>query len=153
MNAPWFDRVVKRPEAAPVGFLAIVSLLLSVTTPGFSSSANLLNIVSQVAVVGIVSLALNQVILSGEIDVSIGSLLAACAFTFANVGHLTANPLLPLLAALGVGVGIGALIGARAARGHEPRHCEPLLSGMAIQGHTAGVSRGAPGLLGRAASP
>ena len=120
MNAPWIDRVVKRPEAAPVCFLAIASLLLGLTTPGFSSSANLLNIVSQVAVVGIVSLALNQVILSGEIDVSVGSLLAACAFAFANVGHLTANPLLPLLAALGVGLGVGALNGTIVTVGRVP---------------------------------
>lgn len=120
MNAPWFDRVVKRPEAAPLCFLAIISLLLSLTTPGFSSSANILNVVSQVAVVGVVSLALNQVILSGEIDVSIGSLLAACAFTFADVGHLTANPFLPLFAALGVGLGVGALNGAIVTVGRVP---------------------------------
>ncbi len=120
MNAPWFDRAVKRPEAAPVAFLVIISVLLSLTTPGFWSSANLLNIISQVAVVGIVSLALNQVILSGEIDVSVGSLLAACAFTYANVAHLTASPVLPLLAALGVGLGIGALNGVIVAVGRVP---------------------------------
>jgi len=120
LNAPWFDRAVKRPEAAPVAFLVIISVLLSLTTPGFWSSANLLNIISQVAVVGIVSLALNQVILAGEIDVSVGSLLAACAFTYANVGHLTASPVLPLLAALGVGLGIGALNGVIVAVGRVP---------------------------------
>lgn len=120
MNAPWFDRAVKRPEAAPAAFLVILSVLLGLTTPGFWSSANLLNIVSQVAVVGIVSLALNQVILSGEIDVSVGSLLAACAFAYANVGHVAAGPLLPLLAALGVGLAVGALNGAVVTVGRVP---------------------------------
>ena len=103
-----------------MAFLAIISILLGLTTPGFWSSANLLNIVSQVAVVGIVSLALNQVILAGEIDVSVGSLLAACAFAYANVGHLTASPSLPLLAALGVGLVVGAINGLTVTVGRVP---------------------------------
>ena len=52
LNAPWLDRVLKRPEAAPIAFLAIISILLSLTTTGFWSSANFLDIISQVAVVG-----------------------------------------------------------------------------------------------------
>ncbi|WP_131196349.1 ABC transporter permease [Lichenihabitans psoromatis] len=134
MTAPWVDRAVKRPEAAPIAFLVVVSLLLGLTTPGFWSSANLLNIISQVAVVGIVSLALNQVILSGEIDVSIGSLLAACAFTYASVGHLMANPVLPLLAALGVGLGVGALNGAIVTVGRVPSIIATLGMLLALRG-------------------
>ena len=120
MNAPWLDRVLKRPEAAPIAFLVIISILLSLTTTGFWSSANFLDIISQVAVVGIVSLALNQVILSGEIDVSVGSLLAACAFTYASTAHATNNVFLPVLAALAVGLGIGVLNGLVVTIGRVP---------------------------------
>ncbi|QPC95537.1 ABC transporter permease [Mesorhizobium sp. INR15] len=134
MSAPWFDRAIKKPEAAPLAFLAIISLLLGLTTPGFWSSANLLSIVSQVAVVGIVSLALNQVILSGEIDVSIGSLLAACAFSYANVAHLTSSPLLPLLAALVVGLAIGALNGVIVTVGRVPSIIATLGMLLALRG-------------------
>ena len=134
MSAPWFDRAVKRPEAAPIAFLAIISLLLGITTPAFWSGANLLNIVSQVAVVGIVSLALNQVILSGEIDVSIGSLLAACAFAYANLAHATSSPALSLLGALGVGLGVGALNGAIVTVGRVPSIIATLGMLLALRG-------------------
>ena len=134
MTTPAIDRALKRPEAAPIAFLAAIAVLLAFTTPGFLSGANLLNIVSQVAVVGIVSLALNQVILSGEIDVSLGSLLAACAFTSANVGHLTPNPLVPLLAALGVGLGVGALNGLIVTVGRVPSIIATLGMLLALRG-------------------
>ena len=134
MTSPTIDRALKRPEAAPIAFLAVIALLLALTTPGFLSGANLLNIISQVAVVGIVSLALNQVILSGEIDVSLGSLLAACAFTYANVAHLTSNPLVPLLTALGVGLGVGALNGLVVTVGRVPSIIATLGMLLALRG-------------------
>ncbi len=120
MSSFWLSRAIKRSEAPPLAFLVIMAVLLGLTTPGFLAGANLLSIVSQVAVVGIVSLALNQVILSGEIDVSIGSLLAACAFTYASVAHATAGIILPLLASLAVGAGIGLLNGTIVTVGRVP---------------------------------
>lgn len=120
MNGLWLGRAIKRSEAPPLAFLVIMAALLGLTTPGFLAAANLLSIVSQVAVVGIVSLALNQVILSGEIDVSIGSLLAACAFTYASAAHAATGLILPLLASLAVGGCIGLLNGAIVTIGRVP---------------------------------
>jgi ribose/xylose/arabinose/galactoside ABC-type transport system permease subunit len=120
MNGLWVSRAIKRPEAPPLAFLVIMAILLGLTTPGFLADANLLSIVSQVSVVAIVSLALNQVILSGEIDVSVGSLLAACAFTFATMAHVTSGLLLPLLASVVVGGTVGMLNGAIVTVGRVP---------------------------------
>ncbi|WP_158804961.1 ABC transporter permease [Acidisoma sp. L85] len=120
MKGLWVGRVIRRPEAPPLAFLVIMAILLGLTTPRFLAGANLLSIVSQVSVVGIVSLALNQVILSGEIDVSVGSLLAACAFTFATMAHATSGLLLPLLASIAVGAFIGLLNGAIVTIGRVP---------------------------------
>lgn len=145
MNARWISRAVQRPEAAPLAFLLLVAVLLGLTTPGFLVSANLLSILSQVAVVGIVSLALNQVILSGEIDVSVGSLLAACAFTFASVAHSTTNVFVALLAALAVGGGIGVLNGAVVNVGRVPSIIATLGMLLALRGVVLLI--GANGLL------
>ena len=134
MNSLWLDRVIKRPEAPPLAFLLIMAVMLGLTTPGFLAGANLLSIVSQVAVVGIVSLALNQVILSGEIDVSIGSLLAASAFTYASVAHATPNGILPLLASLAVGCAIGLLNGVIVTIGRVPSIIATLGMLLALRG-------------------
>ena len=109
-----------RPEAAPVVFLVVISLLLTVTTPGFAEVGNLRSIVDQVAVVGVVALAVNLVILSGEIDVSVGSLLAACAYVFGNVAIKTHGLVSPLLASLAVGCLVGSLNGLLVTVGRVP---------------------------------
>lgn len=57
--------------------------------------------------VGIVALAVNIVILSGEIDVSVGSLMAVCAFVYGNVAMKVGGSLVPL----GASLVIGALLG------------------------------------------
>ena len=109
-----------RPEAAPVVFLVVISLLLTVTTHGFLEIGNLRSIVDQVAVVGVVALAVNLVILSGEIDVSVGSLLAACAYVFGNVAIATHGLIFPLLASLAVGCLVGSLNGLLVTVGRVP---------------------------------
>ncbi|WP_158805705.1 ABC transporter permease [Acidisoma sp. L85] len=134
MKVLWLDRAIKRPEAPPLAFLMIMAILLGLTTPGFLAGANLLSIVSQVSVVGIVSLALNQVILAGEIDVSVGSLLAACAFTFATMAHVTSGLLLPLLASVAVGACIGLLNGAIVTVGRVPSIVATLGMLLALRG-------------------
>lgn len=145
MTAPWLPRALKRPETAPLAFLAVVSVALSVATPGFLSGDNLLNIVTQVSVVGIVSLTLNQVILSGEIDVSIGSLLAACAFAFAMTAHAVPGPTLPLLAALALGGAVGAVNGLLVTVGRVPSIVATLGMLLALRG--AVLLIGANGVL------
>ena len=134
MNGLSLSRAIKRPESPPLAFLVTMAILLGLTTPGFLTGSNLLSIVSQVSVVGIVSLALNQVILSGEIDVSVGSLLAACAFTFATMAHVTSGLLLPLLASVVVGGAVGMLNGAIVTVGRVPSIIATLGMLLALRG-------------------
>ncbi len=54
----------------------IIFILLAVSTKTFLSSNNLINVVRQVAVTGIVALGATFVVLSGEIDLSQGSVVA-----------------------------------------------------------------------------
>ena len=134
MNGLSLSRAIKRPESPPLAFLVIMAILLGLTTHGFLAGSNLLSIVSQVSVVGVVSLALNQVILSGEIDVSVGSLLAACAFTFATIAHVTTGLFLPLLASVVVGGAVGMLNGAIVTVGRVPSIIATLGMLLALRG-------------------
>ena len=116
----WQRDWLSRPEIAPLLFLIVLGLLLATTTRGFVAPDNLVSIVAQVAVVGTVALACNIVILSGEIDVSTGSLLAACSMVFGTVANVTGGILLPLLAAAGLGVLVGYVNGLLVAYGRVP---------------------------------
>ena len=109
-----------RPEMAPLAFLVLLAIVLAITTPAFIAVDNLISIVAQVAVVGTVALACNTVILAGEIDVSTGSLLAACSLTFGAVANATGGILLPVLAALAVGGAVGLFNGTLVTLGRIP---------------------------------
>lgn len=107
-------RFLARPEGPSIVFLVVLCLALSVMVDGFLTSGNVQSILAQVSVLGIMALAVNQVILSGEIDISVGSLLAVATFAVGAVAEATGGLVLPLLAGLAVGGAVGALNGALA---------------------------------------
>jgi ribose/xylose/arabinose/galactoside ABC-type transport system permease subunit len=100
-----------RPEAPSLAFLIVVLLLIPTFTPGFFTVANFQSILEQAVIISIVALAVNQVVLSGEIDVSIGSLLAVCAFAYGNAALVFGGAWLPLALALLVGGTVGTCNG------------------------------------------
>lgn len=101
-------RFLARPEAPALVFLALLIVVFSLANGKFLQVGNLESIVSSVAVLGVVALAVNQVVLAGEIDISTGSMLGLCAVAAGAVATTVGGLLLPLLA----GVAVGALSGA-----------------------------------------
>lgn len=94
------------------GLLAVLVLLyvaLSLASPTFLTLSNQLNILQQAAFFGIVAFAMTLVIVSGEIDISVGSM---AALSSSLLGVLVVNTGLPMwLACLAVLLSAG-LIGA-----------------------------------------
>ncbi len=72
-------RWMVRPEAPALVFLAVLVVAFSLSSDRFLSGSNLESIVVSVAVLGTIALAVNQVILCGEIDISTGSMMGLCA--------------------------------------------------------------------------
>ena len=102
---------LSRPEAPSLAFLLMVVILIPTFTQGFFSVANFQSILEQAVIISIVALAVNQVILSGEIDVSTGSLLAVCAFVYGNAALMFGGAWLPLALTLLAGGLIGSCNG------------------------------------------
>lgn len=87
-------------------FIAMV-VLVSIMTPAFLSSQNLINVVRQISFIGIVAMGVTMVIITTGIDLSSGSVIALVSVitaSFAQGDH-------PLILALALGLGIGALAG------------------------------------------
>ena len=112
--------LLARPEMPALVFLLFLMAILVVTTPGFATIANLRSVLEQVVVVSIVALAVNQVILAGEIDVSTGSLLAACSFVYGTIATRLGGTWLPLCGALATGASVGVINGALCTYGRLP---------------------------------
>ena len=82
-------------------------VLSSLLSPKFLSSSNLINILKQVSIVTILSFAQGMIIISGEIDLSLGT-LAGMAGTYSCILYVaTGNLFLAIL----FGIFLGALVG------------------------------------------
>jgi ribose/xylose/arabinose/galactoside ABC-type transport system permease subunit len=101
-------RWLYRPEAPGLVFLVALMLLFAFAVDNFARWGNLHSILLQVSVTAIIAMGVNLVILGGEIDISMGSVLGLTAVGAGTVAVATGN----LLAALGTGVGIGLVVGA-----------------------------------------
>ncbi len=108
------------PAAPALVFLALLLIGFSVSTERFLSIGNLESILTSVAVLGIIAMAVNQVVLAGEIDISTGSMMGLCAMVAGIVATNYGGLLLPLLAAVVVGALAGALNGLLVTVGRVP---------------------------------
>ena len=92
----------------PLIGLIVIFIALSFLSPYFLTSRNLLNILSQVSAVGVMSVGALLIILLGGIDLSVGSVLALSSMSMAAMYKMGG---LPFEVALVVGLVVGALVG------------------------------------------
>lgn len=113
--------------------LIVLFVFFSVQTDAFLSANNLVNVARQVAPTVIVATAMTFVITTGNIDLSVGSILgltAAALAIFAESG----SPLVALLLALVLGLGIGLVNGALTAFGKLQSFIVTLAALTAVRG-------------------
>jgi ribose/xylose/arabinose/galactoside ABC-type transport system permease subunit len=112
--------------------------------PVFASQVNILNLVRQVSVIGIVALGEMLVILTGGIDLGVGSLVGFTGMIAAGLQHANAGLLpslgIPLLLGALTGLGVGVLV----TRGHIPSFVATLGVLAGLQGATLVFSNAQP---------
>jgi ribose transport system permease protein len=92
-----------------VGVLVLLCVVASVISPTFLQVANVINVLRQMALYGIVSIGMTFVILTAGIDLSVGSTVGIVAIVVTQI--LNATPLTPWLALI-IGIVTGAAVGA-----------------------------------------
>ncbi len=98
--------------------LAVICVALSLARPGFLTVPNLINLVRQISINGILAVGVTFVLLTGGVDLSLGSLVALTGVVAASVAHPgQAHWIVPALAGVLAGAVCGALNGFVVARG------------------------------------
>lgn len=94
-------------------FMAVIAacIFLSLATDSFATTKNLFNITRNVTFVAIIALGMTMVIISGGIDLSVGSVLCLCSMVLAVVMHAGYNIEIGILVALSTALIIGAFNG------------------------------------------
>ncbi|MEW5814871.1 MAG: ribose ABC transporter permease [Spirochaetota bacterium] len=93
-----------------IGFLTIV-LFLSILSPAFLTLTNILNIIRQTSIHGIIAVGMTFVILTAGIDLSVGSLVALTGVLCAGFEHAGWNILLIIIVTLVIGSFLGLVNG------------------------------------------
>lgn len=95
-----------------VAALIIICVVLAMTTPRFLTVANLMNIGTQVSINALLAFGVTFVIITGGIDLSLGSMVAVTGVVAASFAHPDTYPLVvPILVGLLAGLVLGAFNG------------------------------------------
>ncbi len=90
--------------------LVLILLVLGIANEGFFTVKNVMNILRQVSVTGVIGLGMTLVIVTGGIDLSAGSVLALAGMLVAMLAQ-NGHPVEAVLAGVLVGVGCGFING------------------------------------------
>ena len=115
--------------------LVVLIVVLIFTAPGFASVRNLLNVLRTGALLGIIAFGMTAVIISGEIDLSVGAgaALAGCIVAWI-CGALTdaVGGLLAAVIGIAVAVGVGFCIGFSVGKFREWFNVPSFISTLAL---------------------
>jgi len=117
-------------------WLIILGLVFALLSPDFLTGPNLLNIAKQSSVVGIVAIGMTFVIITGGIDLSVGSVISFSGAVLGVTWQSTGNIYLACLACLATGLLAGSVSGFLVGYGELP----PFIATFGMMGAGAGLA-------------
>ncbi|WP_426452575.1 ABC transporter permease [Paenibacillus sp. S-38] len=127
--------------------LVVMSIILSFVAPNFSEVSNIINVLKQVSIIAILAAGMTIVILTGGIDLSVGSTVALSGVISVMLSTHGVNPLVAMLAGVAVGYLAGAINGYFTAKTKLPSFIVTLGSFTYLRGIAYVISGGFPIVL------
>jgi ribose/xylose/arabinose/galactoside ABC-type transport system permease subunit len=140
------DRVKQQLSGVgPLVGLLLLIVVLSVLSPAFLTVSNAINIFQQISVLAILALGATAVIITGGIDLSVGSILALSGITTAWVASTAGLPFgLAIVVGLAAGAAAGLVNGLLITEGKLPPFIATLAMLSVARGLTLVMSDGRP---------
>ena len=128
-----------------VVFIVLVIILMILSPNAFAKPRNLINVVKQASINGVLACGMMFVIIAGGIDLSAGSVVALSGVVAAYLAQMQGIPIiLPILGALGTGALIGLINGFGAAYAELPPFIITLATMSIVRGAALILSGGSP---------
>lgn len=124
-------------------FVALI-VVLTLLKPSFLSPSNIVNILKQTSIIGILSFGMMFVIICGGFDMSVGSTIAFTGVLAGLLGQGNCPLILALLVALIAGLAVGIVNGIGVAYGNIPPFIMTLGTMTAVRGMALLASNGKP---------
>lgn len=126
-----------------IGFFALL-VVMGFLSPAFFTQYNILSVLRQASINGLVAYGMFVVILTAGIDLSVGSTLAVSSMVMAKLITSGMNSPLAILIALLIGAGVGLINGLLISKGRLQPMIATLSTMMAFRGVTLYISNGVP---------
>ncbi|QCX33195.1 ribose ABC transporter permease [Caloramator sp. E03] len=126
-----------------IGLLALC-VIISIITPRFLNVNNLLNVLTQVSVNAVIAIGMSFVILTGGIDLSVGSILAITGAISASIIVKSNSVFLAIIAAIIIGALIGSFNGIIVSKGKIQPFIVTLAAMTIFRGVTYVYTNGTP---------
>lgn len=94
-----------------IGYLIVQTIVFGMATPYFLTASNFQNLMRQTAELGMVTIPLAIILMTGNIDLSIGSVMGVCAISLARFLKIGLHPAAAVLLAVGIGMLLGCING------------------------------------------
>lgn len=128
-----------------VVFIVLVIILMILSPNAFAKPRNLINVVKQASINGVLACGMMFVIIAGGIDLSAGSVVAMSGVVAAYLAQMQGLPIfVPILGALGTGALIGLVNGFGAAYAELPPFIITLATMSIVRGVALILSGGSP---------
>ena len=127
--------------------LAVLCIVFTVLSPRFLAFNNFMNIIQQVAVVAVAAYGMTYVILLGEIDLSIGSIIAVAGMVAAQAFAMGFGFVPTILLTLAAGAIMGGLNGALSAKLMLPSFIVTVATMGIYRGVVSLPTNGAPAMI------
>ena len=124
-------------------FIALV-IVLTCLKPSFITPGNLVNILKQASINGILAFGMMFVIVAGGFDMSVGSTVAFTGILAAMLGQGNYPLIVPLIVAMLAGLAVGVVNGVGVAVGNLPPFIMTLGTMTAVRGLALLISNGKP---------
>lgn len=147
MNKKWSAGLTRnmREFGIIIAFIIILVALMIISPSAFASPRNLVGIVRQAAINGILACGMMFVIISNGIDLSVGSTVALAGVMAAHFAHPDSYPLIvPVVLAVVIGTAVGMINGLGVAYGNIPPFIITLATMTAVRGTALIASGGSP---------
>lgn len=138
LNKDWISKL------GPLFGLILIIVIVSIMNPSFLAISNILNVLRQVSISALIAFGMTFVILTGGIDLSVGSTLALTGAIVASLLSGGVDPILSMGIALILGLILGAVNGVIITKGKVAPFIATLATMTIYRGLTLVFTNGKP---------
>ena len=124
--------------------LILICIIAAIISPNFLRPANMVNVVRSVSLNGIIAMGMTFVVLTGGVDLSVGSTVGVVAVSAAIMMQKGINPVVTVAASLLIGVVLGLINGIGVTVGKLAPFIMTLGTMTALRGVARYIANGSP---------